>query len=126
MAKLDVPLLENMEIEFLRSNEPVSNNSELPQFIRRVKTFKTLELADIRPRYNDILFIFSQQTIIIPSAKPSLTFFPVRSYGTLSYLTRVCGLFFSILSGVERPKLDENRLLIWPLEDKYIQLQGLM
>jgi F-box-like len=72
VSRLDAPSLEKMEIRFPRSNEPVSNSSELPRFISRIEKLETFDQADIHIHYSqDIQFVFSSRTSPIASAELS-------------------------------------------------------
>ena len=108
VSRLDAPSLEMMDIQFPRSNEPVSNLSELPRFISCIEAFETFDQVDINLLYEDIHFIFSPQTSSAASAELILIFVPMTSR-FLDDLTPVVCSFLPPLSRFKRLRLREHR-----------------
>jgi F-box-like len=128
VSRLDVPSLEEMEIKFPRSNEPVSNMSELPRFISRIETFGTFDQADIYMHSEDIQFVFSSQTSSVASAELSLTFLPRGQHCGLEYLTPIVCSFLPPLSRFKCLVLREHRspLSSWLEDNGIIPLQEIL
>jgi hypothetical protein len=108
VSRLDAPSLEMMDIQFPRSNGPVSNLSELPRFISRIEAFETFDQADINLLYEDIQFVFSPQTSSVASAELVLIFVPMTPR-FLDDLTPVVCSFLPPLSRSKRLTLRDYR-----------------
>jgi hypothetical protein len=95
VSRLEAPSLENMEIMFPRSDEPVSNISELPQFVSRIESFETFDKADIvhDRDFGGFKFIFSKQASSVVGAGLTLTFRPSERPHLIEDLTPVVHSF---------------------------------
>lgn len=81
VSRLDVPLLEKMEIWIL---EDRVYSSELPRFISRIEAFKTSDQVNIHLRDTGIQLVFSSQNSSVTSAELTLTE-PMDYPSTLSF-----------------------------------------